>query len=251
MYIGNQLRLKHGQVLDVIEIEISSYCNLGCTQCDRNCGQAQAPTNEKMSVEQIAKFIEQSIKTRKRWYKIRVLGGEPTLHPDWLVILERLRKYRDGYSPYTTIELVTNGYGPVVTNRLPLIPADIEIVNTAKTTPLQPDFCTYAVAPCDLPEYQDADYATGCIIPEICGMALTRYGYYTCGAGASVDRVFGMGLGILNLADVTKKQLLQTRTRLCRYCGHFKSSNTDLHISHSWQNAYEAYAKQRPVLPLF
>ena len=249
--LRSKLKLRYGQALDVIELEITSLCNLGCTNCDRSCGKEQAPTSERMTIEQIQKFIEQCIQAKKRWYKIKVLGGEPTTHPDWLTILGLLKAYRDEHNPHARLELVSNGYGPVVNERLRLVPAGVNINNTSKTTKIQPTFCTYNVAPYDLPEYAGADYLKGCGILQICGMALTRYGYYMCGAGASIDRVFGMGLGILDLTEVTAKRLSRTRNILCKYCGHFKSHNTDLAISPSWHKAYADYAKQQPVLPLF
>lgn len=249
--LRSRFHLRYGQALDVIELEITSLCNLGCDNCDRSCGKAQAPTNERMTVEQIRKFIDQCIQARKRWYKIKVLGGEPTTHPDWLAILGLLKNYRDEHNPHARLELITNGYGAAVATRLALVPAGIHINNTSKTSSAQPTFSTYNVAACDVPEYAGADYLKGCGIPQLCGMALTRYGYYLCGAGASVDRVFGLGLGLRELSEVTAKNLGRARNVLCRYCGHFKSSNTDLAISPSWQKAYAAYAKQRPVLPLF
>jgi len=249
--LRSKFHMRYGQTLDVIEIEITSVCNLGCDNCDRSCGKEQAPTNELMTVEQIKKFIDQCIQAKKRWYKIKVLGGEPTTHPDWLAILGLLKNYRDEYNPHARLELITNGYGPAVTKRLALVPSGVNINNTSKTSSIQPTFTTYNVAPCDLPEYAGADYLKGCGIPQICGMGLTRYGYYMCGAGASVDRVFGLGLGIRELTEVTSKSLRRTRSALCRYCGHFKSGNTALAISPSWEKAYAGYAEQRPVLPLF
>ena len=251
LYLRGKFDLRNSQAMDVIELEITSVCNLGCANCDRSCSKDQAPTNETMTVEQVKKFIAQCIQTRKRWYKIKVLGGEPTVHPEWITILNLLKAYRDEYNPHAKLELVTNGYGPVVNERLKLVPPGVLINNSSKTSRIQPTFCTYAVAPCDVPDYANADYLKGCGIPQLCGMALTRYGYYLCGAGASVDRVFGLGLGIRELSEVTPGKFFQSRKILCRYCGHFKSSNTDLSISPTWQKAYADYAKQRPVLPLF
>ena len=71
-----------------IEIEITYRCNLRCINCDRSC--RQAPTNEQMSVEQIQKFINESVDNNVKWERIRVMGGEPTLHPDIFEILNLL-----------------------------------------------------------------------------------------------------------------------------------------------------------------
>jgi len=43
-----------------------------------------------MSVEQIQKFINESVDNNVKWERIRVMGGEPTLHPDIFEILNLL-----------------------------------------------------------------------------------------------------------------------------------------------------------------
>ena len=215
-----------------------------------------------MSEEQIARFIEQSVKLKKRWFQISVLGGEPTLHPHLDQILLLLRKYRDEHSRNTRIVLVTNGYGAVVSRKLDSLPSDIIINNTGKTSRDQDRFSTSNIAPRDMAAFEGKDFCEGCIVPELCGMALTRYGYYTCGAGASVDRVFGFGVGVRELAEVTPERVREQRRALCGYCGHFKDwglytpANPDTEtwpsgVSPAWAKAYADYRLQPPALQLF
>ena len=89
-----------------------------------------------------------------------------------------------------------------------------------------------------------------CGIPAGCGPGLSRYGFYPCGAGAGVDRIFGLGLGVLHLADLEKAM---TELRLCALCGHAhgrKAKNLP-GMSQSWWDAYAAYHRQPPTLPLY
>ena len=245
-----------------IELEITTICNLGCGQCDRSCSAEQASAKEWMSVDQVEKFISQSVRERRRWRQIKILGGEPTLHAELDRILSLLRRYRDEYSKRTQITVISNGFGKDVDRILASIPRDITVSNTSKTSRKQGGFDTYNVAPYDLEEFDNKDFRTGCAVPEVCGMALTRYGFYTCGAGASVDRVFGFGLGIHDLADATSARLKEQRKVLCSYCGHFKSYGIYSNVSYSekpewrsvspsWVKAYQAFKKQRPLLKLF
>lgn len=255
------LRLPFKQHLRCIELEITTACNLGCTQCDRSCGADQALSRELMTVDQVRRFVAQSVAARRQWLQIKLLGGEPSLHPELGAILDVLRCYRDEHSRGTRIDLISNGYGRAVQERLAAIPADVRVHCTWKETRDQGTFETYNVAPCDLAAFEGADFCVGCVVPEVCGMALTRYGYYPCGAGASVDRVFGMGLGIRELQEATAPRLMEMRGKLCRYCGHFKSwgryarfarrPEEDWTTSPSWKQAYAAYASKRPDLPLF
>jgi molybdenum cofactor biosynthesis enzyme MoaA len=42
-----------------IEIEITSFCNLACYNCNRSV--RQAPTNECMSLSQVERFVSESL----------------------------------------------------------------------------------------------------------------------------------------------------------------------------------------------
>jgi hypothetical protein len=81
---------------------------------------------------------------------------------------------------------------------------------------------------------------------------MTRYGYYPCGAGAGIDRVFGFDVGVNQLAGLSDERLLEQRKLLCRYCGHYKGMNTEVRreteMSNSWVDAYRNYKRHRPSL---
>src|SRR5438105_5066204 len=98
-----------------IEIDITYSCNLRCFNCNRSV--RQAPEALHMQVSQIQAFVSASIARGKRWARIRVLGGEPTLHPQFSEIVEELRRYRQWY-PKCVLEIVTNGHGMLVEDRL-------------------------------------------------------------------------------------------------------------------------------------
>jgi hypothetical protein len=235
-------------MLSRIEIEITTACNLKCHNCDRSS--RQAVTAERMSVEQVAHFVDESLALAWVWRKIALLGGEPTLHPGLFEILDELDRYRARY-PHVTIEVISNGYGPRVNRVLDRLPDWVALRNTRKTSVDQP-FVAYNLAPQDLVDHADADYSGGCSIPYRCGMALTRYGYYPCGAGASIDRVFGFLRGVGSLREVTPQGLVAEFSRLCRHCGHFHGRKADGEVmSKSWSEAYVRWHSRRPTLPLY
>ena len=84
-----------------IELEITTHCSLKCNNCDRSCG--QAPSREEMTLEQIRKFIDESIRLDKRWAKIAIQGGEPLMHTRALEVLEVFAEYKRRYSPETNL----------------------------------------------------------------------------------------------------------------------------------------------------
>jgi hypothetical protein len=76
-------------------------------------------------------------------------------------------------------------------------------------------------------------------------MALTRYGYFLCGAGASIARVFGLDIGIKNLHELNSQSIIKQMFQLCRYCGHSEVGSKHVpvtqEISPLWQEAINTY----------
>lgn len=273
--VRSALRLPFNFNFSKIEIELTTLCNLRCNNCDRSSG--QAISSEMMSVDQVEHFIQESIAHRKKWRKIVIQGGEPLLHPEIDRILAMFVEYKRGFSPGTFIRITTNGYGPKVQKVIERVPPEIFVLNTAKipisneghikiTGRPEPEFDTYHIAPVDVVEYEgfdDEDYKKGCRIPQTCGMALTRYGYFPCGAGASVARVFGLNVGVKSLSQVTRQQFRGSLGTLCRYCGHFKNkgrvdlpasvpvTSPDQVSSASWRAALETFRDKKEQLTLY
>jgi molybdenum cofactor biosynthesis enzyme MoaA len=88
------------------EIDITYKCNLKCINCNRSC--AQAPSGIEMPVEDIEAFINQSIEKKIEWERIRILGGEPTLHKHIFEIIDLLISYQKKYNPSVRLVLGTN-----------------------------------------------------------------------------------------------------------------------------------------------
>lgn len=243
--------------LDHIEIDITFKCNLKCFNCDRSC--TQAPSDSTMSVEQIKKFIDESISKDKHWSRIRILGGEPTLHPDMDEILHILMDYKKNYSPSTWLELTTNNFGLEVNRKLLKVPREIYVNNTRKTGRFQKKFEAFNLAPCDNKMYSFTDFTNACWITNDCGMGLNRYGYYQCGCAGSIDRVLGFDVGLKTM-PITHKNFIIQKNKLCKLCGHFirrryiAAEDRDLvngePKSAIWIQAYKKYTNI-PTLSLY
>jgi hypothetical protein len=178
----------------LIEIDITYACNLACDNCNRSV--PQAPSSASIGAAELAAWIAQWERDGARWERVRLLGGEPTLHPEFLTMLELLRNWRDRCSPKARIEVTTNGFGPKVAAILAAIPADVSVNNSAKQAsgPGREIFDSFNVAPRDLPAYARADYSNGCRILHDCGMGLAPGGYYHCAVAAGIDRELGRPL---------------------------------------------------------
>jgi len=230
---------------DCIEIDITYRCNLRCLNCNRSIN--KAPENLDIKLSLLNKFISDSRKYNYRWKRIRLLGGEPTLHPEFLTIIQRLResRYEIGNG---SIEVVTNGYGNHVNNILKELPSDIYIENSRKDPNVPLKFRPFSWAPQDFEQHPKTSYINGCQIIEACGMGLTPLGYYPCAIAGGIDRVVKKQRGRQSLPPKTDnmKDILDWA---CRLCGRFidghhippellKPTNKEF-ISPSWTNLYK------------
>jgi len=239
----------------LIEIDITYQCNLLCYNCDRSC--TQAPDNLEMTVSQIGKFIDETISHEKVWRRIRILGGEPFLHPDHQEILKLLSEYKKEHALETMVEVVSNGYGPYVRDAMTRLPDGIIVKNTKKTGRFQKKFEAFNIAPRDQLWSDWVDFSNACWATWECGIGLNPFGYYPCAAGASIDRVFGFGIGKRRLPK-DNTQFISEKRLLCSYCGHFQrrrfvpiEKRTPVigePQSMSWKKAYSKYQKNKPVL---
>ena len=222
-------------LIDNVQLEVTSFCNLGCFNCDRNCGIAK--TTEFIPLDKIKEFVNDSIRFKKKWKRIDIIGGEPTFYPQFKEMFEEIKVYKD-FNPKCKIRFSTNGLGNTVNEKLKEIPKWVVVRNSMKTSKKQ-SFTSYNSAPVDNGETE----VKACSIPWRCGIALTPNGYFLCGAGASLARVFKMDIGVQKLEDVTPETLLKQMPSLCKYCGHSNCPSkhtTDVEeISESWKKALE------------
>jgi Radical SAM superfamily len=238
--------------LSSVDLDITTRCNLTCPNCSRSVG--VAPADESLSLEQLDRFFHQSRALGWRWRSIKLVGGEPTLHPQFGEILDFLATHHQA-NPACEVRLVTNGHGRRVRETLSSLPSWVTVKDSDKQSN-DHAFHSYNVAPIDVPKYQRADFRRGCFVTEYCGVALTKNGIYGCSPGAAVDRVFGFDVGLKSLDELSESTARQQFATLCRLCGHFKYNYggapvTSQQTSASWREALERYKKARPVLTTY
>lgn len=248
---------KYSTSLDFIEIDVTFKCNLKCYNCDRSC--RQAAEDGYLSIEQIYKFLDETFRKNINWKRIRVLGGEPYLHPKIDLILDILSDYKSENKDLI-VEIVTNGYGSCVNDGIKKTPSNITINNTRKVSQYNKKFESFNIAPIDIGNYSATDYKRACWITEECGIGLNTYGYYQCGVAGSIDRVFGFDIGLKELPN-NELQLMPLKKKLCTFCGHFLNQKYTLPEqrtpvigepkTESWEIAYLTYKKQKPSMTTY
>lgn len=275
-------RTKYSRSYDRIEIILTYACNRKCLNCEAMV--RQAPSNEAMTVEQIEKFIKQSIEKDVKWKNIRLLGGEPALHPDIEKIVQIMLEYKEQYSKDCNITVVSNGSGEFVNSVLDRLESkyDIEIQNSNKTTDVQAGFSPVNQAPIDMKEYKNMDFTKGCWIPTVCGIALDMNGFYPCSASAAIARVTGNDIGRKEV-PISTDNMEDIFQSTCCLCGHYyneinnefteeeanqdnleelekviddyqKRTTGELYdeiISESWEKILNNYKKEKPILKTY
>ena len=252
--------------LNFLEIDITYDCNLKCVSCNRSC--TQAPTKEYMSVKQIENFINESIEIGKKWKFINILGGEPTIHPDFEKIIELIyTNYILKFSPDTILQITSNGFTEKSRKLLDKVEKLYEkiVIDKAsfKTSNKIEYFSPFNNAPIDNEEFRNCDFSKACWVTSYCGVGLNKYGYYPCGVAGSIDRVIGLDKGIKSLKEITPERMKELLNIFCRYCGNFIDYKDNMGnfiprcekaplkqniISKTWKKFYYNYKINKPKL---
>lgn len=201
-----------------IEIDITYACNLHCYQCDRSC--SQLPSSMMMNLDTIKRFLSESTEQQRRWESIRILGGEPTLHPGLKHMVGMIEAWCLEYSPECRRYVVSNGYGTNTRKVLAQLPEHWVYTGSFKEERYVDHFEPFNKAPIDYDEWKNEDFTKGCWICSDCGLGLTPLGYFPCAVSAGIERVFRQGLGHPNLPSL-QCGMDGVLEKSCRYCGHF------------------------------
>lgn len=202
-----------------VEIEICTACDLACFGCDRMSDVTNAPN---MALEQVSLFVDESIVLAWPWERIRVLGGEPTLHPRFMDIVKLLCAYRHLHNKEVFLQVLSNGQGKSAKFVDTLRDNGVDLHFEQKHPGVQPGwFRNTRIAPVDRDPDVGALEPCGIFDRRGCGIGLTRHGYFLDGAGASVARVAGLDIGVMHLKDVTMAVMMEQSKVLCRLCGHW------------------------------
>jgi len=211
-----------------------------------------------MDIEMIKNFLQETETRGIKWESVHVLGGEPTLHPQFQEIITILDDWFRERSPSTDLKVISNGYGDKVKKELEKIPRHW-LYNTSFKKSLNTDyFEPFNLAPIDLPGWENENFQNGCWITQDSGFGLTPFGYFHCAIAGAIERIMKFGKGFSKMPRHPWEFLILMKT-YCRYCGHFvndyfhsreeqlKMENTPDMMSKTWKNAYKKWKEMGKV----
>lgn len=161
-----------------IEFEITLRCNAACDSCSRHCHYGMYNEESDVTLDQLVHFIGE-VSNHGGIDMIHVMGGEPTLHPHFREIIAELQGELLLPRKIKRLQIVSNGLIPID----PALGVGVCLSPPEKAARHR---CMF-VAPCDTgQELKD------CPVPQDCGISFGAYGYWPCGAGGAICRLFGM-----------------------------------------------------------
>jgi hypothetical protein len=133
-----------------------------------------------MTVEQVDRFLKQTWENVKVIGRFRISGGEPLLHPDFMVITKKFLPFIKTKKMLKYV-ITTNGTFPIP-DSLKKVGIAWIVSNTDKKkhTP-------FLVSPKDLGLVVERP----CGIPRMCGSSLDKWGYLPCSPAIMLTRLLG------------------------------------------------------------
>lgn len=188
-----------------VELNVTLRCNQRCPNCNRCCNLFPHRTDD-MTAGQIVNFLAQLRFSDLRVKRVKVVGGEPLLHPEFPLIWDLLELgVNEGL--IRSVKVDTNGTLPI-----PAVHPHPRM-RIGGCPPRRKRHIPYLWSPVDLGYTVNGN---ACRMPYRCGMSLDNRGWLPCSAAIMIARGFGL--------EHLYRQTVPDRTwgldELCRHCIH-------------------------------
>ncbi len=168
-------------MIDRVELNITFACNLACRSCNRLCNLTRLDGD--MTVDQVQMFVNNLAREGRKLRRVKVVGGEPTIHPQFREICEVLLAAK-GAGWIEKVAVNTNGVTAKQFAEKP-IPVGIRWMVSPPTRKTHRPFLW---SPLDLGLVGRGP----CKMPRVCGFSLDATGWLPCSAAIAVARLFSL-----------------------------------------------------------
>lgn len=200
---------------DKAEWHLTYACDLSCPGCNRAC--FLPPQTPNMILEDAREFCRQA--RELIWSpRIIIIGGEPTLHPEFLDFVAIATDFAPG-----RVEVWSNGKRPRAKFLLDQVRADGQakvIEGTIKDASVIHEVYDIFLSPADFGAGREPCGTHASVTDPDCGISVDAAGYSLCCMGGMIDGLLGLGVRTKRLADLWDPDFARNQTRsLCRHCG--------------------------------
>lgn len=167
-------------MINNVELNMTFACNLKCKGCNRLCNLTRL--DDDMTVQQVEKFVQNLAFEKRHISRVKLVGGEPTVHPQFMEICEVLSSaHQTGL--IDKIKVNTNTVTQKQFEGKTLPPG----VRWQKSPPSGKTHRPFLWSPRDLGIISRGP----CKMVRVCGMSLDVKGWLPCSAAIAIARLFG------------------------------------------------------------
>jgi len=196
-----------------LEVQILLQCNFSCSPCDAFSNYHGVHWIKKgtMTLKQIKHFAAEMRDNNASLGRVRLLGGEPTMHPkleEICKIMQGLQK--DGH--VRIVEMVTNASNMEKANEVK------PYLNKIRRSDLNEKNKTMVANLVHTPKSLNTK-AYICSAPSFCGLSLNAFGYFPCSSGAGLARLLN-DVPRWQRTELPKKPFMEIWPDLLDLCSH-------------------------------
>jgi hypothetical protein len=226
-----------------IEIDVTDFCNMRCRMCVRGCDLKGPLKREMLSLADIQRFIKETINAGWRWNIVKVVGGEPTLHPDIVEIVKLIKKGKITNNIFFFSNDISEKSKELKEIITPLVNRYVTRLGVggykSKDKLSYEHHYTPYIKPSDIGVNYKAN-VNKCTIPFKCGMGFTSRGYGICCNAVNFMRILGHDSSLRTLTDLlSRKKYIEQMEKYCSICGIPFDIKKEV-MSEYWINTFKA-----------
>jgi len=200
-------------------------CNLSCVGCDR-ASFIKPEHSPPMTPERIGEFLDDVRSNGIELKRMRIVGGEPTLHPDFLAMTALLMEYSRSVGHRCNVRIFSNKHSPesraALNEAIRRHPRLQSLGAHKRRSAVFPKMTRYGyVSP------QDAGIDCPWPCPNMggrgnCGAGVDQVGYSLCPTAGPIDAILDLGARATRVSQMLDQEFVQWQAEMiCSRCGNF------------------------------
>ena len=206
-------------------INFTFACNLSCVGCDR-ASFIKPQHSPPMTKERLGEFLEEVKAEGIELKRMRIVGGEPTLHPDFLEMTTMCIRYSEETEYRCNVRIFSNQHAPRTRTLLDEVhrkhPSLQMMGAHKKESWVFPRMTRYEyVSP------KDAGIDCPWPCPNMgsrgkCGNGVDQVGYSLCPTAGPIDAILGLGARATTIKQMLDPEFVRWQSEtICSRCGQF------------------------------